>query len=111
MYDAVLTLLTDLQLGDSTNQVIDEHTSALVGNICEYLTQLNIARMGVNHNEHSHNVTIMDASNRREILLASLTSSELMSSTADLAAHICHMLQLQSTAMEPADVLPADPTA
>jgi hypothetical protein len=47
-------------------------------------------------NNHTNSVTITVVSKSREIVLASLTSSELMSSTADLAAHLLHMLQLQS---------------
>jgi hypothetical protein len=82
-----------------------------VENICEYLTQLNIAKIGLNQNENSSNVTAITASEGREIVLASLTSSELMSSTADLAEHLFHMLRFQSPrlrsiAMAPTDDLP-----
>ena len=99
MYDAVLELLTDLQLGGRRTQAIDNHASTLIKNICEYFTRLNITQMSLNQDEHLRNVTITAASNGREIVLASLTSSELMSSTADLAEHILHMLQMQSPQM------------
>jgi hypothetical protein len=90
-YNAVLALLTDLRLEDSSSLVIDGHTAKLVENICESLMP------------HPHSVNIILTSDVREIVLASLTASELMSSSADLAAHLLNRLQQQSAT---ADDLP-----
>ncbi|KAI9844979.1 MAG: hypothetical protein M1837_005123 [Sclerophora amabilis] len=96
MYDAVLELLTDLQPGESARQALDDHTSALVRNVCDHFTRLNITRIGLIKDEHSRNVTITATSNSREVVLASLATFESMGSTADLAEHFIHILQMQS---------------
>jgi hypothetical protein len=99
MCNTVLALLRDLQLGDNVSQVINNHTSALVENLCEYFTTLNITEMRFTRNKY--NITITAVSNSREIVLASLTSSKLMSSMADLAVHLFYMLRSTFCVREP----------
>lgn len=107
MYDAVLALLMDLQLGDNASQATDDHTPVLVADLCEYFTRLEITGMRLTQNDHTDGATVKAVSNSREFVLASLTSSELMSSTADLAAHLVHMLQLQSPRLRNTTLDPA----
>ena len=111
MYEAVLALLADLRLEDSASNVIDDHASALVRNICEYFARLNITQIDFTQNDHSSNVTITAVSKSREFVLASLTSSEQMSSTADLAAHLLRMLQFQSPQLRSTLMAPVDDTS
>jgi hypothetical protein len=108
MQDAVSALLLDVHVGHDATQDLDDQTSEMVGSICEHLNRLNVTSMGWNCDEEPFDIKITIASSQGEILLASLTSSELTSSIADLAAHLLHMLRfngpkLQSIAMTPTD--------
>lgn len=111
MYDAVVTLLTDLQLGECDSQDVDEHTRVLVGGLCEHFVRLEITGMRLSQNGLSDHATIMAVSNNREIVLARLTSSELMNSTADLAAHLLHMLRFQSPRLRSTPTAAVDDTS
>ena len=97
MYDAVLALLADLQTGDRASLVADGHTCALVKELCEYFVQLGITGMRLSQNGHSDLATITAFSTSKEFVLASLTSSDCMSSTADLATHLLLLIHLQSS--------------
>ena len=105
MYDAVLALLMDLQVGDCTTQVIDDHTGALIRDLCEYFTLLEITEIGFSQNSHSEPAIITACANSTEFVLARLTSCERINPTADLAAHLLHMVQLQSVPPEAQDIL------
>ncbi|KAI9777434.1 MAG: hypothetical protein M1816_004724 [Peltula sp. TS41687] len=96
MYEAVLAFLTDLRLGASESQDIDDHTRTRVGDLCECLARLGITGMSITQTDLSDRAIITAISNSRRTVLARLTSSELMSPTADLAAHLLHMLQFQT---------------
>lgn len=104
-------MLADLRLEDSASHVIDDHASALVRIICEYFARLDTTQMDFTQNDHSSNVIITAVSKSREFVLASLTSSEQMSSTADLAAHLLRMLQFQSPQLQSTLMAPADDTS
>lgn len=100
LYEAVLVLLTDLQLEDSSSRGIDDHTCALVEDLCEHFTRLETTRLRLHHNGQSDCVTITAWVNSKEFVLARLTSSERMSSTAALAMRLLHMLQLHNATPE-----------
>lgn len=94
-YNAVFALLMDLQ--GSNNQDVDDRTSTLIGELSEYLARLKITRLRLTRNDVSGIAVVATGMDCQEIVLASLTPSELMSSTAELAAHILHMVQLQNS--------------
>lgn len=107
MYDAVLALLTDLlQPGDRESQDIDNRTRILIGEICGYLTRLHITGMRLATDDLSGNMTVRVGVDGAEIVLASLTPSELESSATDLAAHLLHMLRLQRPQLPNAPMAP-----
>ena len=95
MYNTVLALLQNLQLENSMRLIINDHTSAFVKDLYEYFTQLNISWMSFTQN--NYNIIIMIVSNKKKIVLVSLTFFKLTSFTTDLTAHLFHMLQLQSS--------------
>ncbi|KAI9675746.1 MAG: hypothetical protein M1817_001113 [Caeruleum heppii] len=98
MHDALLALLTDLlELGESASHRIDDHTNTLVGELCEHFAQLKITGVRLTQNDLSGQAIVTAVSYSRETMLARLTPSDLMSSTADLAAHLLHMVQFQSS--------------
>jgi len=96
IYDAVLALLTDLLGSKSQDIDIDDRTSTLIGELSEYLARLEITAMRLTRNDVSGQAIVAIGLDRREIMLASLTPSELMSSTADLAAHLLYMVQFRN---------------
>ncbi len=89
-----MALFTDL-LG-SKSQDVDDRTSSLIGELSEYLARLEITRMRLTRNDVSGQAIVATGMDCREIVLARLAPSELMSSTAELAAHLLHMVQLQN---------------
>ena len=96
MYDAVLALLRDLLQNKSQNTDIDDCTNTLIGELSEYLAELEITGMRLAQNDLPGRAIIATGLDRQEIVLASLTPSELTSSIADLAAHLLHMVHLQN---------------
>jgi hypothetical protein len=97
MYDTILALLADLQIGDRASLATDSHTCAVVGKLCDYFAQLEITRLELSQNGNSDLTTITAVSMSHEFVLASLISSDCMGSTADLAAHLLLLLHLQSS--------------
>lgn len=95
IYDAVFALLTDLLGSKSQDIDLDDRTSTLIGELSEYLARLEITGMRLTRNDISGQAIVATGLDCREIVLASLTPSELMSSIADLAAHLLHMVKLQ----------------
>lgn len=95
MYDAVLALLMSLVGSQLQDIDIDNRTSILIGELSEYLAQLEITGMRLARNDLSGQDIVATGLDRQEIVLASLTPSELVSSTADLAAHLLPMMQVQ----------------
>lgn len=83
--------MLDLLGGKSQDIDIDDRTNTLIGELSEILTQLEITGMRLTRNGLSGYAIVATGLDCREIVLASLTPSELMSSIADLAAHILHI--------------------
>lgn len=110
-HDTIVELLKELRFGDTASTATDDYTSALIDAICEQLIRLKTAYLRVDHKEETHHVTMAVASGGEEFLLTSMTTSELSSSAADVAAHLLHMLQLRGNAITPADGLPLQPDA
>ncbi|KAI9777559.1 MAG: hypothetical protein M1816_004702 [Peltula sp. TS41687] len=108
MYKAVLAFLTDLCLEDSESQNIDRDTCTRVEDLCKYIARLGITEMRLASTNLSDHVTVTAVSKSRDFILARLTASELMSSTADLAAHLLHMLQFQSPQLSSTSMAPVD---
>lgn len=96
IYDAVLDLLADI-LGIKSQDIdIDDHISTLIRELSEFLTRLEITGMRLTRSDLSgHDIVATDLNNQ-EIVLASLTPFKPMSSIADLASHLLHLVQLQS---------------
>lgn len=106
IYDAVLALLNGL-LGNKS-QDIDGRTSTLIGELSEYLARLEITRMRVTRNDLSGPAIIATDQDCQEIVLARLTPSELMSSIADLAAHLLYKVQLHNPQQAGTSAVPKD---
>ncbi len=96
MYDAVLSLLTDLLRSKNQDIDVDDLTNTLIEEVSEHLARLEITKMRLTRNDLYGQAIVATGFDFREIVLTSLTPSELMSSTADLAAHLLHMVQLQN---------------
>ncbi|KAL8646621.1 MAG: hypothetical protein Q9210_006032 [Variospora velana] len=102
VYDAVLALLADLQVEDPVTLGIDGHTRALVEELCGYFAQLGVTDLRLTKNEHYDLTTITAISTSKEFVVARLTSSHCMTSTADLAAYLLLPLRGSGTAGIPA---------
>ena len=96
MHSAVCVLLKDLCLGNHGSHNDNQLVSDLVGDLCEHFTQLGITELKVSPNNSRSSVDLKAFSTSHNFILASLTSSELMNSTTDLAAHLLHILRLQT---------------
>ncbi|KAI9826027.1 MAG: hypothetical protein M1826_006825 [Phylliscum demangeonii] len=109
--DTIVALLTDLRLGDgkSEKMELDAHAYALIEELCESLAQLELTEMRLARNDRSGQAIIATGSNCREIVVASLTSSELMSSYTELVKHLLLMVQFQSPPV-PGPPVPCPPT-
>ncbi|KAL9606105.1 MAG: hypothetical protein Q9179_000731 [Wetmoreana sp. 5 TL-2023] len=94
IYNAILALSTDL-LG-SKSQDIDDRTSTLIGELSKYLARLEIIGIRLARDDISGQAVVATDMDYREIVLARLTPSELISSTAELAAHLLHVVQQQN---------------
>jgi hypothetical protein len=70
--------------------------------ISESLVRLNVTRFHY-YDQVTHGGTVTLESNTGETVLARLTSSERMNSTAGLAAHLFHMLHMQSSVVKVRD--------
>ena len=108
MYDAVLALLMDLLQSKSQGTGIDDRTSTLIGELSEYLAGLEITGMRLTWNDLSGQAIVATGLDCQEIVLASLTPSELTSSIAELAAHLLHMVHLQSPRPASTSTAPVD---
>ncbi|KAA6413299.1 MAG: hypothetical protein FRX48_03043 [Lasallia pustulata] len=108
MYDAVLALLRDLLQSKSQDTSIDDRTSTLIGELSGVLAGLEITGMRLTRNDFSGQAIVATSLDRREIVLARLTPSELTSSIADLAAHLLHMVHLQSPRPASTSTAPVD---
>ena len=96
MHRNVLELLKDMQIGDGSNKRPDACTPGSIDTLCQQFKRLKIAEVKM-HNDHVTEQTIVTAiSEAREFTLASLTSSDLANSVADLAQHLTHIMQLLS---------------
>ena len=96
LHDAVLALLTDLLGSQSQDIDIGDGTSTLIEELNQYLARLEITGMRLTRNDLSGQDIVAIGMDRREIVLASLAPSNLMSSIANLAAHLLHVVQLQN---------------
>jgi hypothetical protein len=94
MHDAVLALLADLQIGEWGSLVIHDQTHALVEEICQRLTQLEITGIRMSQDGDSGLNTITANALNGDIVLARLTSSECIGSASELAAHLLLLLDL-----------------
>ena len=95
MYDTVLVLLMDLLGSKSQDVNIDNCTNTLIEELSEYLAGLEITGMRLTRNDLSGQDIVARGLDCREMVLFSLAPSELLSSVADLAAHLL-MVQLQN---------------
>lgn len=96
-FDIVLALLTNLLRSKSQDIDIDDRTSTLIEELSEYLARLEIIEMRLTRNDLSGHIIVAIDLDCQEIVLASLTSFESMSSIIDLATHLIHMMQLQNS--------------
>ena len=95
MYESVLELLRDMHNGLDSGETTDSHTTGLVQTLCHQLERLKIAEIKTNTDDAER--TILTAvTEAREFTLASLTSSDLANSVADLAEHLSRLMQLYS---------------
>ena len=96
-------------LGSKSEDIdVDDRTSTLIGELSKYLARLEITGMRLTRNDLSGQAIVATGLDSRGIVLASLTPSELMSSIADLAAHLLHMVQLQSPRPPSTAAVPVD---
>jgi hypothetical protein len=92
MYESVLELLKDIQVdGDDA---IDSRTSDLVQELCRRFEQLEITEIVKSIDQDTERTILTAVTEERVFELASLTSSHLASSVADLAGHLHHMVEL-----------------
>ena len=89
-----MALLRDLLQNKSQNINIDNHTNTLIGELSEYLTELEITGMRLTRNDLSGRAIIATGLDYQEIIFVSLIPSELTSSIADLMAHLLYMMYL-----------------
>lgn len=82
-------------LGIKSQEIdLDDHTSTLIRELSEVLAQLEITGMRLTLNVFSgHDIVATDLDSY-EIVLTSLTPFKLVSSIADLAAHLLQLVQL-----------------
>jgi hypothetical protein len=97
IYDTILALLADLQIGDRASLATNNHTCAVVRKLCNYFAQLEITRLKLSQNGNSNLTTITAVLINHEFVFASLISSDCMGSTANLAAYLLFLLHLQSS--------------
>ena len=109
-YHAVLVLLANLWLGDDKSQEIEinNHTDALIGELCEHLGRLEITGMRLSRTGLSSQVIFATDSNCREVVLVKLTSSELISSITDLVMYILHMVQFRRSQLPSTPIVHKD---
>lgn len=107
-YDAVFAFLKDLLGSKSQDTDIDDRTSILIRELSEYLARLEITRMRLTRNHPAGQAIIATGLDYQEIVLASLTPFEPMSSIADLAAHLLHTVQLQNPWPASTPAVPVD---
>lgn len=111
IHDAVLALLTDIVGSKSQDIDRDDRTSTLIGELSEYLARLEITGMRLTRNDLSGQAIVATRLDCQEIVLASLTPSELTSSIADLAARLLHVVQLQKPQPASTPTVPVDDPA
>lgn len=96
MYDAVLTLLVDLQIQSHVILAKDDHSCAVVEKLCQHFAQLEITGKKLSQNGSSDLTAFYAFSTSKEFVLASLTTSDREASIADLATHLLLLLGLQN---------------
>ena len=106
--DAVIALLRDLRVGSKSTAISDDRTFALVEDICTQLIRQKFTELGATEDDQGNDITITATSNNKEIVLATLTSSEIMNSAPSLAAHLLHMLTTRS--YEPPNMAKSSPS-
>ncbi|MCJ1382858.1 hypothetical protein MMC17_005971 [Xylographa soralifera] len=104
-YDAVLALLMELLGSHSPDVDIDDRTNTRIVELSDYLAQLKITGMKLTRNNLSGQTIVATGLDCGEIVLASLTPSELTSPIGDLAAHLLHMVQFRT--LSPKSTSPA----
>ena len=108
LYNAVLVLLRDLLQIKSQDIDIDDHTNTVIGELSEYLARLKITKMRLTRNDLSGRAIVATSLDCQEIVLASLTPSELTSSIADLAPHLLHIVRSQNPQLISTSTVPDD---
>ncbi|KAK3114101.1 hypothetical protein LTR53_007919 [Teratosphaeriaceae sp. CCFEE 6253] len=94
MYECVLELLRDIRIGTESNETLVSRTIALVHDLCQRLDRLNIENICTETDDEAERTTVIGVSETQNFTLASLTSSDVASSMADLAQHFIHMTDL-----------------
>ncbi|KAK0973035.1 hypothetical protein LTR54_017428 [Friedmanniomyces endolithicus] len=94
MYECVLALLRDIQMGTESNETLDSRTIVLVQDLCQRLDRLIIERIRTQIDEEAECTTVIGVSEAQDYTLASLTSSDVANSVADLARHFINMTDL-----------------
>jgi hypothetical protein len=97
MYECVLELLRDIQMGTESNETLDSGTVALIHDLCQRLDWLNVERIRTQVDDEAERTTVIGVSKAQDYTLASLTSSDVANSVADLARHFIHITDLLSS--------------
>ena len=92
----VVELLNDVQIGDSRNEHPDSLTHGLIETLREQFRQLKINKVKVHNNDGAEQTIVTAVSEARDFVLASLTSTDLENTVADLAVHVTYTMQLLS---------------
>ncbi|KAK0837771.1 hypothetical protein LTS02_017903 [Friedmanniomyces endolithicus] len=96
MYECVLELLRDIQTGSESSETLDSRTIGLVHDLCQRLDRLNIERIRTQIDDDAERTIVIGVSEAQDFTLASLTSSDVANSVADLARHFINMTDLLS---------------
>ncbi|KAK3669998.1 Protein kinase protein rad53 [Recurvomyces mirabilis] len=94
IYECVVELLRDIRTGTERSEDLDSPTIRLVRDLCQRLDELNIGQLHTLVSENAERTTVIAVSKAREFTLASLTSSDVGNSVADLTGHLIHMTDL-----------------
>lgn len=94
LYEGVIELLRDIRIGTERNEALDPRTIGLVHDLCQRLDGLNIGQIHTLVDENAERTTVIGVSEAREFTLASLTSSDVGNSVADLTRHLIYMTDL-----------------
>lgn len=106
LYSDIVKLFTDLKM--DVEEGLDDETKTLVEELCKRFRGLNVTKVGLAQGEVSSQTTVHVKTESEEIVIATLTSSEVLCPPAELATHLLTMLHFWSSQPESRTMASAD---